>query len=450
MLKKNDIIKLNIGNCTLQGSGVGRHEGLAVFVPMTAQGDEIEAHILKVKPNCAFAKVRSFITPSPDRIDPDCSAYSKCGGCVFRHITYEAEAKIKQQFVADSFRRIGGIDIPLEPIIAAQGRTGYRNKAQFPVEKDENGLKIGFFSSHSHRVVECRDCPLQPREFENILNVFEKYVIENNISIYDETAHSGLLRHICIRRAAATGETMVCAVTNDKALPREDELVRVLTDCDASIRSIVININREKTNVIFGRTCRSIYGNGYIEDILCGCRFRISMLSFYQVNPVQAEKLYNKAAQYAGLTGSETVLDLYCGTGTIGLTMAEKAKKIIGVEIVPDAVEDAKINAGLNGVSNAEFICADASQAAEKLEKDGVKPDVVILDPPRKGCSKDVLKTVAKMNPAKIVYISCDPATQARDCVVLGELGYKAETACPVDMFPGCGHCECVALITKQ
>ncbi|MBQ6264670.1 MAG: 23S rRNA (uracil(1939)-C(5))-methyltransferase RlmD [Clostridia bacterium] len=450
MLKKNDIVKLDIENCTLQGSGVGRHDGLAVFVPMTARSDEIQAHILKVKSNCAYAKVHTVLAPSPDRIEPDCTAYSKCGGCVFRHINYEAEVKIKQQFVVDSFKRIGSIDITPEPLIAAQGRTGYRNKAQFSVEKSGNGLKIGFFSPHSHRVVECRNCPLQPKEFENILNVFEKYVVENNISVYDETAHSGLLRHICIRKAAATGETMVCAVINGKALPREDELVRLLTECDSSIKSVVININREKTNVIFGKTSRNIFGSGYIEDILCGCRLRISMLSFYQVNSSQAERLYDKAAQYANLTGNETVIDLYCGTGTIGLTMSEKAKRVIGVEIVPDAIEDAKINAGLNGISNAEFICADASQAAAKLEKDGVKPDVVILDPPRKGCSKDVLQAVAKMNPARIVYISCDPATQARDCAVLGELGYSIDAACPVDMFPGCGHCENVVKLVRE
>lgn len=449
MLKKNDIVKLDIENCTLQGSGVGRYDGLAVFVPMTARGDEIEAHILKVKSNCAFAKVHSVIKPSPDRTEPDCPAYAKCGGCAFRHIDYEAELKIKQRFVVDCFKRIGGIDIEPEPIIAAAGRSGYRNKAQFPVEKSENGLKIGFFSPHSHRVVECRNCPLQPAEFENILNAFEQYAVKNNITVYDETAHSGLLRHICVRKAAATGETMVCAVINGGALPCEDELVETLTRCDSSIKSIVININKEKTNVIFGKTSRNIFGSGYIEDILCGCRFRISMLSFYQVNSSQAERLYDKAAQYANLTGNETVIDLYCGTGTIGLTMSEKAKRVIGVEVVPDAIEDAKINAGLNGISNAEFICADASQAAAKLEKDGVKPDVVILDPPRKGCSKDVLKTVAKMIPARIVYISCDPAPQARDCAVLGELGYSIDAACPVDMFPGCGHVETVVLMSR-
>ena len=450
MLKKNDIVKLSIENCTLQGSGVGRYDGLAVFVPMTTKGDEIEAHILKVKPNCAFAKVHCITKPSPDRIEPDCSAYSKCGGCVFRHIDYEAEAKIKQQFVVDSFKRIGGIDITPEPIIAFSGRTGYRNKAQFPVEKTDDGLKIGFFSTHSHRVVECRSCPLQPAEFENILNAFEKYAVKNNISVYDETAHSGLLRHICLRKAAATGEVMVCAVINGKALPREDELVKTLTDCDSSIKSIVINVNKEKTNVIFGKTCRNIFGSGYIEDVLCGCRFRISMFSFYQVNPAQAEKLYSKAAEYAGLSGSETVLDLYCGTGTIGLTMAKKAKKVIGVEIVPEAIEDAKTNAVLNSAVNAEFICADASEAAGKLENDGVRPDVVVLDPPRKGCSKDVLQTVAKMSPDRIVYISCDPATLARDCVVLDELGYSVNAVCPVDMFPGCGHVETACLLLRH
>ncbi len=449
MLKKNDIVKLDIENCTLQGSGVGRYDGLAVFVPMTARGDEIEAHILKVKSNCAFAKVHSVIKPSPDRTEPDCPAYAKCGGCAFRHIDYEAELKIKQRFVVDCFKRIGGIDIEPEPIIAAAGRSGYRNKAQFPVEKSENGLKIGFFSPHSHRVVECRNCPLQPAEFENILNAFEQYAVKNNITVYDETAHRGLLRHICVRKAAATGETMVCAVINGGALPREDELVEALTRCDSSIKSIVINVNKEKTNVIFGKTCRNLYGGGYIEDVLCGCRFRISMLSFYQVNPAQAEKLYDKAAQYAGLSGKETVLDLYCGTGTIGLTMAKKAKETIGVEIVPQAVEDAKVNALLNSAVNARFICADASEAAEKLEKDGVKPDVVILDPPRKGCSADVLDTAARMSPGKIVYISCDPATLARDCAVLEKLGYKVGAVCPVDMFPACGHVETVALLVK-
>ncbi|MBO4895020.1 MAG: 23S rRNA (uracil(1939)-C(5))-methyltransferase RlmD [Clostridia bacterium] len=450
MLRKNDIIKLNIGSVTLQGSGVGRHEGLAVFVPMTAAGDEIEAHILKVKSNCAFAKVHKIINPSPDRTEADCPAYAKCGGCVFRHISYEAELEIKEKFCRDVMKRIGGLDIPCEKIVGSESRRECRNKAQFPLEKTADGVKIGFFSPHSHRVNEARFCPLQPKEFAGILNVFEEYIKRYNVSVYDETAHKGLLRHIYLRKAAATGEIMVCPVINGKALPEEERLCSMLLGENGNIKSIIINENREKTNVILGGECRTVYGADYITDELCSLKFRISPLSFYQVNPAGAEKLYEKAAQFACPDGGQTLLDLYCGTGTIGLTMAKNAKEVIGVEIIPQAIEDAKINAAINGIENARFMCADASEAAKKLESEGVKPDVVILDPPRKGCAKDVLETVAQMAPDKIVYISCDPATQARDAAILAGLGYTAEKLCPVDMFPGCGHCESVLQLIRS
>ena len=448
-IKKNDRINLKIDSCSANGSGVGRHNGMAIFVPATAVGDEITAHILKVKKNYAFAKVDSVIFPSADRIAPECPVYLKCGGCVFSHMTYDAEKKIKAEHVAECFRRIGGISPEFEPIIGGETDSRYRNKAQYPVAFENGEIKTGFYSPHSHRVIHCPDCLLQPAEFEGILGVFADFIKENGISVYDETNHSGLIRHIYIRKGSASGEIMVCAVINGKKLPNSNKLVEALTEKEPSIRSIILNINTKDTNVILGDKCITLWGEDYITDILCGLRFRISPLSFYQVNRNQAEKLYNKAAEYASLTGNETVMDLYCGAGTIGLSMASKAKEIIGVEIVPEAVEDAKVNAKINSINNARFICGDAAKAAEILKNEGVRPDVIILDPPRKGCSPDMLKTAAEMNPDRIVYVSCDPATLARDCGIFAELGYTVTKATPVDMFPRTGHCECVVRLCR-
>ena len=448
-IKKNDRINLKIDSCSANGSGVGRHNGMAIFVPATAVGDEITAHILKVKKNYAFAKVESVITPSEDRIAPECPVYLKCGGCVFSHMKYDAEKKIKAEHVEECFRRIGGISPEFEPIIGADSDSRYRNKAQYPVAIDGGEIKTGFYSPHSHRVIHCPDCLLQPPEFEGILSVFADYIKESGVSVYDETNHKGLLRHIYIRKGSASGEIMVCAVINGKNLPNHEKLIDALLKKESSIKSIVLNINKKDTNVILGDTCRTLWGSDYITDILCGLKFRISPLSFYQVNRNQAEKLYYKAAEYAALTGSETVLDLYCGAGTIGLSMAKNAKNIIGVEIVPEAIEDAKINAQLNGIENSRFICSDAAKAAEILKNEGVHPDVIILDPPRKGCSPDMLQVAAQMNPDRIVYVSCDPATLARDCGIFAELGYTVQKATPVDMFPRTGHVETVAKLIK-
>ena len=449
MLKKNDRINLNIESCSSNGSGVGHHEGMAVFVPATAVGDEITAHILKVKKTYAYAKVESVLTPSPDRIEAECPVYLKCGGCVFSHMNYSAEAKIKASHVAECFKRIGGVEPEFEPIIAAEDDKRYRNKAQFPVAFENGEIKTGFYSSHSHRVIHCPDCLLQPKEFEKILDVFASYIKENGVTVYDETAHKGLLRHIYLRKGTKSGETMVCAVINGKKLPNEDKLVSALIECDSSIKSVIVNINKEKTNVILGKQCRTLWGEDYITDILCGLTFRISPLSFYQVNRDQAERLYNKTAEYAALSGNETVLDLYCGAGTIGLSMAKNVKEIIGVEIVPEAIEDAKLNMQINGIKNARFICGDAPKAAEILKNEGIRPDVIILDPPRKGCSPEMLQTAAEMAPERIVYVSCDPATLARDCGIFATLGYTATKATPVDMFPRTGHVECVVLLSK-
>ncbi len=449
-IKKNDRINLTVTSCSVNGSGVGRYDGMAIFVPATAVGDEIVAHILKTKKTYAFAKVDSVIAPSKDRIQPECPVYLKCGGCVFSHMTYEAEAKIKADHVAECFRRIGGLTPEFEPIIAGDSDKRYRNKAQFPVAFENGEIKTGFYSPHSHRVVHCPDCLLQPAEFEGILEAFSQYIKENNVSVYDETAHKGLLRHIYIRKGSASGQIMVCAVINGKKLPDEEGLVKILREKEKAIESIIINSNTKDTNVILGDKCRTLWGKDSIRDILCGLEFEISPLSFYQVNRNQAEKLYNKAAEYAELTGNETVLDLYCGAGTIGLSMAKNAKEIIGVEIVPEAIEDAKINAKINKIENARFICADAAQAAEKLKEEGIKPDVIILDPPRKGCSPEMLKTATEMAPERIVYVSCDPATLARDCGILAEKGYIARKVTPVDMFPRTGHVETVVQLVRK
>ncbi len=448
-IKKNDRINLKIDSCSINGSGVGRYDGMAIFVPATAPDDEITAHILKVKKSYAFAKVEEVITPSADRIAPDCPVYLKCGGCVFSHMDYEAEKKIKADHVAECFRRIGGISPEFEPIIGSDSDCRYRNKAQYPVATENGEIRTGFYAPHSHRVIHCPDCLLQPEEFKDILAVFSEYIKIYNVSVYDETKNRGLLRHIYIRKGTASGEIMVCAVINGKKLPAEDELVNMLTKKENAIKSIIINSNTKDTNVILGDKCRTLWGEDCITDILCGLKFRISPLSFYQVNRNQAEKLYNKAAEYASLTGNETLLDLYCGAGTIGLSMAKNAKTVIGVEIVPEAIEDAKINASLNGISNARFICSDAAKAAETLKNEGVKPDVIILDPPRKGCSPEMINTAVEMNPDRIVYVSCDPATLARDCGIFANLGYTAEKATPVDLFPRTGHCETVAILNK-
>lgn len=450
LLNKNDKVEIDIDSCGLDGSGVGRYEGMAVFVRCAIPGEKIRTHIIKAKKNYAAGKIEEILVPSPDRIESPCPVYGRCGGCSFGHMKYEAEIRAKENHVKECFRRIGGLSPEFEETLAAKEIYGYRNKAQFPVRKDGDKLLMGFYSPRTHRVIHCPGCLLQPPEFEKILGVFENYINEFNVPVYDEESGKGLIRHIYLRKGTASGEIAVCPVINGKSLPAEDELVKMLTACCESIKTVVINENPENTNVVTGEKCRTVYGPGYITDTLCGLEFRLSPLSFYQVNRDQAERLYGKAAEYACLTGKETVLDLYCGTGTIGLTMAKNAGQIIGVEVIPEAIEDAGINAKTNGIENARFICADASKAAEELKAEGIKPDVVILDPPRKGCAREVLETVAEMKPERIVYVSCDPATLARDCGIFRELGYETVKAAACDMFPRTGHCETVACLTRS
>lgn len=451
-LKKNDIINLKITSATAEGSGVGKTEdGIAVFVPLSAIGDELEVRILKVKKTYAFGKIESIITPSPSRIEPDCPYFSKCGGCVWRHISYDEECNIKQQKVIDAVERIGGINTEFKPIITCENTLRYRNKAQFPIGKDKDGNTLmGFYAFHSHRIIDCNDCVLQPEIFTKVMDITRRFIAKTNADIYDEATGKGRLRHLYIRMGEVTKELMVCYVVNGNGLKQEDVLVKMLREELPTLKTVIVNSNREKTNVILGNKNRTVYGNGYITDELCGLKFKISPFSFWQVNRRQAEKLYSKAKEYANLKFDEVLLDLYCGTGTIGLTMAENCKTLVGVEIVEDAIKDAEENAKLNNINNARFICSDAPKAAEKLKGEGLKPDVIILDPPRKGCGEELVNTISEMAPKRIVYVSCDSATLARDLKYFADKNYVTKEVTPCDMFSRTAHVESVCLIENN
>lgn len=448
MLKKNDEIYLTVKSCTVQGSGVCDYDGMTVFVRGAVTGDRVLAHIIKVKKAYAVGIIKKLIQRSPMRAKNFCPIAEKCGGCCFAHIKYEAELEIKAQQVADNFKRLGKLDITPAPIIPSPSANRYRNKAQYPVGSDGKFAAIGFYAPMTHRIIDCADCLLQPQEFAKITDIFRDWIREKKISVYNEADGSGIIRHIYIRKAVVTGQIMVCIVANSDSVPHTEALIEQLKEIDG-VTSIILNINRDKTNVVLGKECKTLWGSDYITDELCGLKFNLSPLSFYQVNHDGAEILYNKAKEYAALTGTETLVDLYCGTGTIGLTMTKEVKSLIGVEIIPQAIENAKENARLNGIDNAEFICGDASQAAATLLERGVKPDVVVLDPPRKGCDEALINTVAEMSPERVVYVSCDSATLARDCQRFAALGYQTLAATPVDMFPHTAHVETVALLKR-
>ena len=445
-MQKNEEYIIEITDVTAEGSGVGKADGMAVFVPLTAVGDRARVKILKPKKTYAYGKLLELIRPSKSRIDNDCPYFNQCGGCVYRHISYEAEKNIKQNKVYENIKRIGGVDMKPQSIVT-DAPDRYRNKAQYPLSAE---YAAGFYAFHSHRIIPCEDCLLQPQIFSLITDSVCRWAKQNDISIYDEATHKGFLRHIYIRKAEKTGEIMVCLVINGDFLPESDSLVNALLEvCGDTLQSVQININKKDTNVILGDKCKTIYGKDYITDILCGVKIRLSALSFYQVNHTMAQKLYEKAREYANPQG-KNIIDLYCGAGTIGLSMASAAKSIIGVEIIPEAIEDAKHNAEINGIKNTRFICADAADAAKQLASEGITADTVIVDPPRKGVSADVIETVARdFAPNTVVYVSCDSATLARDIKIFEQNGYKLQEYTPCDLFPRTSHVETVALLVR-
>ncbi|MCD7823689.1 MAG: 23S rRNA (uracil(1939)-C(5))-methyltransferase RlmD [Oscillospiraceae bacterium] len=447
MLSKNDIIELSIDSLSSDGSGIGRHDGMAIFVPDAAVGDRISARILKVNKTYAYAKIEKLLRASPDRIEPDCFVHA-CGGCVYRHISYDAELRAKEQSVRDAFRRIGGFEQEPEPIAGSPKANRYRNKVQLPVSMADGRAYCGFFSPRSHRVVPVGDCLLQPEIFTEICNFIINYVNRNNISVYDEKTGMGILRHIYLRRGFHTGEIMLSLVCT-KETRLFDSLSTELTDRFPGIMTVLLNINSAATNVILGSKDICLYGSGTIRDRMCGVTVEISPHSFYQVNTEAAENVYRAAKEFLNPDGSETLLDLYCGIGTVGLSMAQSVRRLIGVEIVPAAIENARRNAKMNGINNAEFLTGDAGTVAEKLIQRGEKPDVIIVDPPRRGCDAETLSAIGKMSPKKLVYISCNPATCARDLAILAKSGYELQKFKPFDMFPRTAHVETVALMVK-
>ena len=453
-LQKNQILTLCIERLSSDGSGVAHSpDGETVFVPGAAPGDEADVRIVKDCKRYAFGILDHLRTPSPDRIPVDCAVAGPCGGCSLRHLDYTAELRAKQENVTDAFRRIGGLDVPVLDICPSPEVDRYRNKVQFPVGLDKNGNPcIGFYAGRTHRIVPCPDCKLQPGVLNDIGNALCRFFAENGIQPYNEETGRGLVRHIFLRRGAHSGQIMVCLVCTRPNLPHADALCTRLREQFADIATILLNVNSKNTNVILGTETHTLYGPGYIEDTLCGVPVQLGPLSFYQVNTLAAERLYGIAAQYAQLTPDDLLLDLYCGMGTIGLSMVDHCRELVGVEIVPEAIESAKANAARMGDAVAAkscFFCADAGQAATRLAAEGLHPDVVMLDPPRKGCDEATLSAVVRMAPRRVVYVSCNPATAARDAAWLEQNDYHAEKVQPVDLFPRTKHVECVIALSK-
>lgn len=448
-MNKNDIIQLTIENITGEGMGVGRYDGMVVFVPFTAVGDVLDVRIVKTGKSYCYGRAENITAPSPDRVSPDCEVYGKCGGCAYRHMTYEAELHAKEEVIRSAFSRIGGLSPEFLPIIPNDIITGYRNKAQYPVGRDsDSSMVCGFYAARSHRIIPNADCMLESDVFREIRGEALRLCSELKISPYNEELHNGVLRHICIRRGHYTGEINVVLVVR-RNVPELKKIAAQLMDRFPGIKGVVANINKERTNVIYGDTGFTLCGTPDISDTMCGKRFVISPMSFYQVNTPMAEKLYSEAAKLAEPDG-KTLIDLYCGIGTVGLTMADRLKQLIGVEIVPDAVENAKRNAQLNSCDNAKFHCGDAGKITALLREKGIKADIVTVDPARKGCDTATLDNIASFSPERIVMISCNPATAARDCAYLGSLGYDTASVRGADLFSGTIHVECIIKLTRR
>ena len=450
--RKNDIVTLKIEDCGIDGEGIGKADGFTVFVKDAVIGDTVRAKIMKAKKNYGYGRLEEIITPSPDRVEPKCQFARQCGGCQLQALSYEKQLEFKTSKVRGHLERIGGFtDIPMEKILGMDQPFHYRNKAQFPVGKSKDGRIItGFYAGRTHSIIENRDCALGVTRNKEVLDRVIAYMEKFHIQPYDENTGKGLVRHVLIRYGFFTDEMMVCLIINGEKLPGEEALVKSLCQIPETV-SVMVNVNKKRNNVILGEKVRLLWGQPYITDKIGEISYQISPLSFFQVNPYQTGRLYGKALEYAQLSGNETVWDLYCGIGTISLFLAQKAKMVRGVEIIPAAIENAKENARLNGFANTEFFVGKAEEVLpEQFARTGERADVIVVDPPRKGCDETLLSTIIKMQPDRVVYVSCDSATLARDLKYLCERGYELKKVCPVDMFPNTVSVETVVLLSHK
>lgn len=457
---KNEIVPITIEDIGAEGEGIGKVNGFTLFVKDAVVGDELLVKVMKIKKTYGYARIEKIVTPSTYRVTPKCEIAAKCGGCQIQQLSYEEQLRYKQNKVLNCLKRIGGIENPpIEPIVSMENPYHYRNKAQFPVGRSLSGeVVIGFYAGRTHSIIDTTKCYIGDESTEPIVACIRNFIKRQDISIYDEEKHQGLVRHILLRVGFTSKELMICLVINGNTLPSSEKLVKELLECKDipegfKVTSICLNKNTQKTNVILGEKIIPLYGNTYITDLIGEIQYQISPLSFYQVNPIQTKKLYDLALDYAGLTGNELVWDLYCGIGTISLFLAKKAKKVYGVEIIPQAIEDAKKNALLNGITNAEFFVGAAEDVLPMKYKESngkIYADVIVVDPPRKGCEESLLETIVAMEPKRVVYVSCDPATLARDLKYLIERGYQLRKVRPVDQFPHSVHVETVVLLSQQ
>ena len=447
--KKNTVHTLDITGYTAEGMGVARLEGRVVFIPGTIRGERWQVRLEKVNKTAAWGRGLALLSPSAQRLASDCPLAGKCGGCQFRHMTYREELTAKGERISSALERVGHIKLDLPPVLGAEDPLRYRNKVQFPVSAGRRGLSVGYYRARSHDVLDAPDCLLQPQAVTRLRQAFKRWMEEYAVPAYDEQTGEGLIRHLYVRTSSGC-KSLVCVVANGAQLPHGGALTDALRQADPGLAGVVLNTNTRSTNVILGDTYRTLWGKSCLEETLCGLTFQLSVPSFFQINRDQAEQLYWTALEFAGLTGTETVLDLYCGIGTISLALARGAKRVIGAEIVPQAIADARENARRNHISNAEFFCGDAGEVAQKLAQEGIRPQVICVDPPRKGLSPQVPAILAGLGPERIVYVSCDPATLARDLSRFAGLGYRADQAQGVDLFPRTAHVETVVRLSRQ
>ncbi|MBD8037840.1 23S rRNA (uracil(1939)-C(5))-methyltransferase RlmD [Solibacillus sp. A46] len=445
-IKKNDRTTLYIEDLTHDGNGVAKIDGYPLFIQGALPGETAEVHVLKTLKNYGFAKVVNLLEKSPDRVEAPCVYFDQCGGCQLQHLSYEGQLKWKQNMVANVMKRLGKIDAPVHPVKGMDNPWHYRNKSQIPFAQNEAGEMVaGFYKTKSHSIVDMERCLIQTGEADTVMADLKRELEIIGVRPYDEKSHQGMLRHVVVRKGRATGEVMVVLVTKSKKFPQASVVIEKILELISNVTSIVQNVNSEKTNVIFGNETFTLWGKDTIEDTIGNVRFEISARSFYQVNPIQTEVLYKQALDYAQLTGDERVIDAYCGIGSISLFLAQKAGHVMGVEIVEQAIEDAKRNAELNGFTNTYFEAGPAEEVIPRWYKEGKEADVLVVDPPRKGCDEALLNTIIEQKPKRVVYVSCNPATLARDLRILEDGGYKTQEVQPVDMFPHTTHCEAVA-----